>query len=415
VLSVIYFTFLVAFSIQHDERMNLSVYPSREDLEIRWHSIQKWLTEASGDACLISTNINIYYTTGQVFTGYVYLPVEREPVYFVQRPSGIQGEQIVDIRKPEEIPDRLRERDIPLPEHLFLEAGQITHTDFLRLEAAFRPAKTGDATPLLRKARMKKTPWEIEQFRISTTRHAKAYEHIPSLFAEGMRDIDFQAEIERMMRKSGSIGLFRTFGGNMDIFMGSLLTGSNAETPSPYDFALGGSGMHPCLPIGASGEVIRRGNAVMVDMAGNFTAYLSDMTRVFSLGKLPEEAYRAHRLSIEMHNRLLEEVKPGTTCSSIYEWSLEMAEKAGFAGNFMGTKQQAKFVGHGVGLEINELPVLMARSKETLQPGFVFAYEPKFVLPGTGAVGNENTYLVTENGIEKWTVLEESIRDLVAD
>ncbi|GHT26314.1 peptidase M24 [Bacteroidia bacterium] len=393
--------------------MNLLQYPPQEDLEIRWRSAQRLLAEAGGDACLVSTNVNIYYLTGKVFTGYIYLPVEGKPIFFVQRPSGWEGEQFVSIRKPEDIPGLLIARNLPLPENLFLEADQITHNEFLRLEAAFNPSKTGNATAILRKARMTKTPWEIGQFRISASKHAEVYRAIPSLFREGMRDIDFQIEIEREMRKHGSIGLFRAFGGNMDIFMGSLLTGNNAETPSPYDFALGGGGIHACLPLGASGEPIQKGNAVMVDFAGNFTAYMTDMTRVYAFGKLPGRAYEAHQLSIEMHNRLQEEAKPGVACADIYKWSLEMAQKAGFSANFMGTKQQAKFVGHGVGLEINEMPVLMERSKDLLQPGFVFAFEPKFVLPRIGAVGNENTFLVTETGVEKLTVFEEEIIDLI--
>jgi Xaa-Pro aminopeptidase len=89
-----------------------------------------------------------------------------------------------------------------------------------------------------------------------------------------------------------------------------------------------------------------------------------------------------------------------------------MAKENGLEKYFMGTKQQAKFVGHGIGLQINELPVLTPRSKETLLPGMVFALEPKFVIPGTGAVGIENSFLVTEDGLEKLTIFEESIIQL---
>lgn len=78
----------------------------------------------------------------------------------------------------------------------------------------------------------------------------------------------------------------------------------------------------------------------------------------------------------------------------------------------MGTHFQAKFVGHGVGLEINELPVLTPRSNDVMQPGMIFAFEPKFVLAGIGAVGIENTFLVTEMGVEKITLLDESIIEL---
>lgn len=388
---------------------NFNFFPPQEDLQIRWNKVQNLLAGYGGDACLVTSNVNIYYLTGQIFTGYVYLSLNSDPIYFVQRPNDLEGEQVVHIRKPEDICGLLKERNLPLPENLFLEADQITYNEYIRLETAFNLRAKGNATALLRKSRQIKTAWEIGQFRISAAKHAEAYQFIPDLFEAGMTDVDFQIEIERTVRKHGSLGTFRTFGRNMEIFMGSLLTGSNAEKPSPFDFALGGSGMHPSIPIGATGEAIREGMSVMIDMAGNYTAYMSDMTRVFSIGKLSEEAYRAHRVSMDMHDRLLETTKPGTACSEIYEWSLKMAEASGLAANFMGTKQQAKFVGHGVGLEINEMPVLMQRSKDTLQTGMVFAFEPKFVIPGTGAVGNENTFLVTDTGIEKLTVFEENI------
>jgi len=392
--------------------MNPIFIPPQDDLDIRRKRVQQLLVEAGSNAALISTEVNIYYLTGIVFAGYIYLPAEGEPLWFVQRPSGLKGEQVIYIRKPEEIPTILKERNIPLPETLFLEADQITHNEFLRLEAALHPVRTGNMTALLRKVRMIKTPWEIEQFRFSAAKHAEAYRAIPALFREGMTEIAFQIEIERVMRKYGSIGMFRTFGANMDIFMGSLLSGKNADTPSPFNFALGGSGIHPCLPVGASDNLITEGSAIMTDFTGNFTAYMSDMSRVYSLGKLPEIAYQAHQISIEMHQRLMEKVKPGTACSDIYNRTFEEAVKSGFAANFMGFSQQVKFVGHGVGLEINEPPVLMSRSRDLFQPGMVFAFEPKFVLPNIGAVGIENTYLVTDTGIEKLTVLEEKIIDL---
>jgi len=377
--------------------------------------VQQLLAETDGDACFVSTTVNIYYFTEQIFKGYIYLPLEGEPLFFLLRSSGFQEDNIFEIRKPEDIPAILKEQHIPFPKKIFLETGQISHNEFLRLEAIFNPAETGDATVLFRKARMIKTPWEIGQFRISAEKQVAAYRDIPSVFRKGMKDIEFQIEIERLMRRHGSLGILRTFGGNMDGFMGGLLTGDNAENSSPYDFAMGGAGIHPCLPVGANGELIKKGTSVMIDMVGNFTAYLSDMTRVFSFGKLPDEAYRAHKLSMDMDDRLMKEVKPGVSCASVYEWSLKMAENAGFSANFMGTKQQAKFVGHGVGIEINELPVLMNRSKDVFLPGMVIAFEPKFVLPKIGAVGNENIFLITDNGIEKLTIFDEEIMNLDND
>jgi Xaa-Pro aminopeptidase len=227
-----------------------------------------------------------------------------------------------------------------------------------------------------------------------------------------MTDLELQIEIERQMRKNGSLGLFRTFGSNMDIHMGSVLAGENAEAASPFDFALGGAGQDASLPIGANGTVLKDGTAVMVDMAGNYTPYVTDMTRVFAVGKLTDSAYRAHQVSLSIQNDIETTAKPGTGCADWYRLALKTAEKENLSSLFMGNKQQAKFVGHGIGLQINELPVLTPRSKEELRPGMVFALEPKFVIPGVGAVGIENSFAVTETGLEKLTVFEEEIIQL---
>src|SRR5690554_2594005 len=105
----------------------------------------------------------------------------------------------------------------------------------------------------------------------------------------------------------------------------------------------------------------------------------------------------------------MKKAKQGTSCADIYNWAIEIVNRNNLQSYFMGTKQQAKFIGHGVGLEINEPPVLTPRSKETLEKGMTFALEPKFVLPGIGAVGIENTYIVHDYGLENITLFEEDI------
>ena len=171
--------------------------------------------------------------------------------------------------------------------------------------------------------------------------------------------------------------------------------------------------MSPSCPLGANGSVLKEGMAVMVDMAGNYTAYLTDMTRVFAVGKLSELAYKAHQVSLEIQHEVEITAKPGVACSALYNIAAGIAGKEGLSAYFMGTKQQAKFVGHGIGIQINELPVLTPRSKELLEENMTFALEPKFVIPGTGAVGIENSFLVTSTGIEKLTLFEEEIIHLL--
>lgn len=224
-----------------------------------------------------------------------------------------------------------------------------------------------------------------------------------------MTDLELSVEIERESRLKGSRGIFRIFGQSMEIFGGSVLAGDNADTPSPYDFALGGGGLDTSLPVGANGTVLSDGMSVMVDMGGNFTGYMTDMTRVFSVGKLPDLAYRAHETSLEIQRRIAEAARPGTPASELYAIAVHTAAEAGLSEYFMGHRQQAGFVGHGIGIEINEMPVLAPRSKEILAEGMVFALEPKFVIPGVGAVGIENSFAVTAGGLEKLTPMDEEI------
>ena len=382
------------------------------ELELKWRRIQQAMRQEEADGCLLTMNMNLYYVSGQVFNGYFYLPAEGRPYWFVKRLTVPETNQVHVIRKPEQMPELFRDLNLAMPRKLLLEEDELSYNECIRLQHVFRAEATGNASALIRHIRMIKTPWEIEQMRISARRHDAVYREIPACYRPGMRDVELQIEIEKRMRMHGSLGYFRAFGSNMDIFMGSLLAGENAGEPSPFDFALGGKGIHASGPLGANGTLLREGTTVMADMSGNYTAYQTDMTRVFSIGKLPDRAYRVHRVALEIQARMERTAKPGVSCAELYRDALAMAGQEGLKDCFMGTHLQAKFVGHGVGLEINELPVLTTRSKDILQPGMTFAFEPKFVLAGIGAVGIENTFLVTDSGVEKMTLLDENIIEL---
>lgn len=383
-----------------------------KDLEIRRLRLQKAMQAMNVEACVLSTAVNIFYMTGKVYNGYFYLPVEGKPVHFVKRPEGISFDNTIYIRKPEQIVDELVNLGVTRPETLLLETDVLPFGECNRILNTFGLKDAANASVLLRKVRSIKTDFELEQIKACARKHEAVYKLIPSVYRKGMTDIELQIEIERLMRLHGSLGIFRSYGENMDIYMGSLLVGENAEAPSPFDYALGGAGVNPILPLGASGQKIKEGQTMMVDMAGNYSPWMTDMTRTFSAGKTLDIAYKAHQVSVDMHNHVMDIAKPGVSCADLYNVSMDIVKKHNLEPYFMGTKQQAKFVGHGVGLEINEPPVLTPRSKEMLEPNIVFAFEPKFVIPEIGAVGIENTYVITEDGIEKLTILEEGIIEL---
>lgn len=362
-------------------------------------------------ALLIADNAMLYYLTGRVYSGWAFIPVDENvnPVWFVRRPVELTGKDVVEVRKPEEIPSRLEALGISLPEAVGLEMDALPYSTITRLQAVFPGAESYTASPIVAAARSVKTPLEISMMERSGVIHTAVYHKIPSLFSPGMTDFELDVAIEHLSRLEGCLGQFRIAGKSMEFFMGNVLTGENADAPSPYDFALGGKGMDPSLPVGASGEEIKPGTTVSVDVNGDYTGYMTDMTRVFSYGDIPSEAKAAHECSLAIHREFRRMAVPGTKASDIYEMAARLAREAGFERYFMGHRQKAGFCGHGVGIEINETPVIAPRSRDILQAGNAIAMEPKFVIPHVGAVGIENTYIVTPEGARCITNAPEEI------
>lgn len=380
----------------------------KSEIDIRISRISALIAEAGYDSMLVTSNANLYYTSGRVFSGYTYITKDAEVIYFVKRPVGLQGDNVKYVRKPEQIAEILERK----PQKIAFELDSLTVNDCKRLSKVFAESEVCDGSGVLRRCRAVKTPYEILKMKESGVLHDEAYKRIPEMYRKGMTDIELQVEVERELRLKGSLGIFRIHGESMEIFMGNVLCGDNADAPSPYDFAMGGAGLDESLPVGCNGTVIEPGMTVMVDMCGNFNGYMTDMTRVFYVGTLDDMAKKAHELSIQIHHRLVEEGKPGVPASRLYEIAMEMTKEAGLEAYFMGHKQQAGYIGHGVGIEVNESPVLAPRSRDILEEGNIIALEPKYVIPGVGAVGVESTYIVTANGLECVTNYPEEIAQL---
>lgn len=359
------------------------------------------------DACLISVPTNLYYLTGRIFDGYFYMDSDQNTYCFIRRGKYFDDIACHSIRKPEQISEILRELGEVCPKTLMLEEDYINVNTYQRLSKVFEDVVI--KRDIIRNVRSVKTDWEVSQLRESAQKHTEAYKKIPELFKHGMSDIEFSIEIERLIRLSGNLGIFRVFGNNMEIHMGSILVGDNAGVASPYDFAIGGGGLHPSAPISANGTKITDGNTIIVDINGNFTGYISDMSRIFCVGELPQFAYDAHNLALGVQEAIVSAAKPGVSCGELYDMAIDMIKSSDYWEYYMENTQGSRFVGHGLGLEINESPVLFKGNKAVLEENMCVALEPKFALPGIGAVGIENTFVVKQNGLEKLTTCEEKI------
>lgn len=366
----------------------------QSEFESRLQKVRAQMNDT--DALLISDNANIYYLTGRVFAGYVYLPLHGMPLMFVRRPVGLEGDGVVYVRKPEQIVETL---GLNMPASIGLELDVTSYSDIERLKHVFDGARVVNASPMMAAARAVKTQRELELISDSGVKQERVYRRVPHLYQEGMTDLELQVEIERVSRLEGCLGQFRISGNSMELFMANILVGENADTPTPYDFAMGGEGLDPSLPVGVNGSIIKSSDSVMVDANGNYTGYMTDMTRTFAVEKLAPLALKAHKCSMDICHAIAEAGRPGVEARTLYELAVNMARDARLHEYFMGHRQKAGFVGHGIGIEINERPVVAPRSHDILAEGNVVAIEPKFVIPGTGAVGIENTYVVESDGM----------------
>ncbi len=189
------------------------------ELSARWHKVQQRMQQAQIEAMVISDNTSLYYLAGKLFAGVAYIAQEGEPLFFLRRPVGLDGEQFVYIRKVEDIPSKLAERGVAMPTSIALEGDVVSHNEYLRLAKIFSLPEervSPYATSVIRGARSVKTPYEIEQARLSGRFHVELYSKIPALFELGMSDSDLSCEVDREARRLGGVGYMRIFGRTME-------------------------------------------------------------------------------------------------------------------------------------------------------------------------------------------------------
>ena len=222
--------------------------------------------------------------------------------------------------------------------------------------------------------------------------------------------VDLAAEFEMRLRKAGGEGYVRMRAFNQELFQGLAVSGDHGCTPGFFDGAVTGSGMSKASPHGASEKTINRGEAILIDYTGVFDGYILDMTRMFVIGNLAPDLQQAFDTALAIQAAIAEAMQPGAICAEIFGLAEQMATNAGLGSCFMGAPgEQAKFVGHGVGLELDEMPVLAKGFNVPLQLNQTIAVEPKFVFPGSGVVGIENTFVVSKDGGERLTTLNDAL------
>lgn len=378
-----------------------------EELRGRAARFQRHLAEEGLAGAILLQNVDRYYFSGTMQAGYVIVPAHGDPLVLVRRDSERAAAEsplpVQTLGSARDLAARIREALGEVPSPLGVEEDVLPVGQLHRLRALLPGAELGDASGAIQRTRAVKSPWEVARIREAAHTVAAAVELVPRYLEAGISEVELAARLECELRMRGHGGLVRMRGFNQEIFYGHVMAGAAAATPSFLDAPTGGLGASPALPQGASRRPIRRGDPVVVDLVGNCVGYLSDQTRIFCLGDPQEPFAEAHEAALAVERAVVEVARPGVPASRLYQTALEAAAGTPFAEHFMGQVQKVSFVGHGIGLEVDEYPFLARGFDHPLEEGMVFAVEPKFVFAGRGVVGIEDTFWVGAEGVERLT------------
>jgi Xaa-Pro aminopeptidase len=246
-----------------------------------------------------------------------------------------------------------------------------------------------------------KSPYELGLMEQSGRIHQRILEErVPALLVEGISEALFAARLFSVMVEEGHQGISRFNMFDTEMALGHIAFGESAIYPTSFNGPGGNYGMSPAVPmLGSRQRMLKKGDLVFVDIGCGVEGYHTDKTMTYMYGKpLPEEAMGNHYKCVQIQNEIAALLKPGAIPSEIYSAIMDSLSP-GFLENFMGFgNRQVKFLGHGIGLTIDELPVIAEGFDEPIREGMVFAIEPKKGIQDIGMVGIENTFIVTPQG-----------------
>lgn len=384
----------------------------------RWTRLQEKLRTKGIDGFLATQNVDIYYLTGSMQTGYAFVPAAGDPMLFVRRSvTRAMAEAKTDVVPlgslrtfASELSARYPKLFAPGTVTLATEFDVLPVQAYMRLQSAFPGVAWADGSLLIRETRMIKSVPELELIRQAAAVIDTALENGIAALHEGLTELELMAVIEHSIRRKGHLGLMRMRGYNQELITGMVGAGAAAALPTYFDGPAGGEGLSAAAPQSSGRRPIGRGEPILIDIGCCIEGYVIDQTRTAVIGDLPDDLVRAYEQAEQVLRRTEERLQPGTVCEELYTASLQQVKEAGLGDHYMGYgTDQVKFLGHGIGLEIDELPVLARGFTYPLEPGMVIAIEPKFTFPGRGVVGIENSYAITESGFERLTRSREGL------
>jgi Xaa-Pro aminopeptidase len=362
------------------------------------------LSSPEWEIVVIFSKINLYYFTGTMQDGMLIIPKDGEATFWVRR----SYERALDESLFPNIENMSSFRDAAksiceLPDTVYLETEVVPLALYQRFQKYFPFKNIKSVDSQIYAVRAVKSEYEL----LLTREAGKIDQHVledivPELLREGMSEVDLATEVFSVMVEDGHDGISRFGMFDVEMFLGNVCFGESSIYPSYFNGPGGYYGMSPAVPlIGSRDRKLRKGDLVFIDAGCGVEGYNTDKTTTYMFGSpLPQYAIDIHNKCVDIQNETAEMLKPGAIPSEIYNTIMSNLDEE-FLQNFMGFgNRKVKFIGHGVGLQFDEKPVIAEGFDDPVQEGMVFALEPKKGIENIGMVGIENTFIVTAKGVE---------------
>ncbi|MGA7577567.1 MAG: M24 family metallopeptidase [Desulfobaccales bacterium] len=384
----------------------MELLPATE-LNSRAEALQRALAEEHIDLALVRQRADLFYYAGAMVDGFLAVAPQGSPLLLVRRPRG--RDALVPSPWPKafyqdlkELPEILARSGLKPGGALGLELDVMPVAFYQKIrERLFPQHLILDVSPLIRRQRMVKSAYEIEQLRRAAAILDQVQGQVPELLQPGISELELSAALEYRLRLLGHQGLVRVRNWDLELFYGHVLSGMAGLAASYSDTPSGGLGFSPAFPQGASLKKLAAAEPISVDLVACVNGYVVDMTRMYALGSLPDRAWEAWEAVREIYAAMEQEARPEVAPGALFHRLWDLVRARGLQDYFMGRgPDRVGFLAHGVGLELDEFPFLNARFPFLLEENMVLAFEPKFFLPEIGMVGLEDTGVITPSGVE---------------
>ncbi len=382
------------------EKVPLSELKSR----MRCFRKQMDMSNPDWEMTVIFSKINLYYFTGTMQDGILIIPKNEEAKFWVRR----SYERALDESLFSSIGPMNSFRDAAksvsrLPDTVYLETEVVPLALYQRFQKYFPFKNVKSADTQICAVRAVKSEYELSLLRKAGRIHQHVLEDlVPDMLREGMSEAELSTELFSVLVNEGHHGACRFGMFDTEMILGNVCFGESSIYPTYFNGPGGKLGLSPAAPVlGSRDRKLRKGDLVFVDVGCGVDGYHTDKTTTYMFGSsLPQYAIDIHNKCVAIQNEAAAMLKPGAIPSEIYNTIMNGLDEE-FLQNFMGFgDRKVKFLGHGVGLLIDETPVIAEGFDKPLQEGMVFALEPKRGIENIGMVGIENTFIVTADGGE---------------